>query len=85
MGAQQEAAERETTASRSRRLLTTSALNLLKAQSVLAEKTFRRLKAKYTGGWLRSGQRVKLKVRAWSGADDAAPTTAGLLGAEDSG
>lgn len=82
MGAQQEAAERETTASRSRRLLTTSGLNLLKAESVLAEKTFRRLKAKYTGGWLRSGQRVKLKVRAWSGADDVAPTPPGLPVAE---
>lgn len=85
MGAQQEAAGRETTASRSWRLLTTSGLNLLKAESVLSEKTFRRLKAKYTGGWLRSGQRVKLKVRVWSGADNEAPTPPGLLGAEDGG
>lgn len=85
MGAQQEAAGRETTASRSRRLLTTSGLHLLTAESVLAEKTFRRLKAKYTGGWLRSGQRVKMKVRAWSGADDVAPTPPGLLGAEGGG
>lgn len=63
-------------ASRSRRLLTTSGLNLLKAESVLAEKTFRHLRAKYTGGRLRSG--VKLAVRAWSGADEAEPTPPGL-------
>lgn len=72
MGAQQEAVGRETTASRSRCLLTTSGLHLLKAESVLAEKTFRRLKAKYTGGRLRSTGKVK--VRAWSGADEAEPT-----------
>lgn len=55
MGAQQEAVGSETAASRSCCLLTTSGLHLLNAECVLAEKTFRRLKAKYTGGRLRSG------------------------------
>lgn len=40
MGAQQEAVGSETEASRSRCLLTTSGLHLLKAETVLAEKNF---------------------------------------------
>lgn len=74
-GAQQEVVGRDTEASRSRRLLTTSGLNLLEAESVLAENTFRRLRAKHTGGQLRSR---KVDGEGAVGPDNAEPTSPGL-------